>query len=296
MMRLSDLDVVQPRTLSDALTVLCQRSGSIRPIAGGTDVIIQLKDHLLQAKELLDISGLVELRYIRREGSTVRIGALSTYSEIIESPILKDSCRMLVEASKTIGVVQLQNRATIGGNLGNASPAGDTIPPFYVLDATITVHSHKGIRHVPVEKFFLDYRKVDLKPDELITEISFEAVERPCEATFLKLGLREAHFISLASIAVWVRWAHEVGNFSDVRIAMGSVAPVVVRARKCEEFLQDQPLSEDVVWKAGEIASGETCPITDVRTSAEYRRAVMPSLLYKALHTLIESRRMWETR
>ncbi len=293
-MRLGDIDVVAPKTLEDALNVLHERSDKIKPIAGGTDAIIQMKDGLLQTGELLDISSLSGLRYIASEGSTVRIGALSTYSDIIESPILKESCPMLVDASKTIGVIQLQNRATIGGNLANASPAGDTIPPLYVLAAMITVQNHKSARRIPIEKFFLDYRTIDLRPDELITEISFQAVEKPSDATFLKLGLREAHFISVVNLAVWARWAPDWKSFSDIRVAMGAVAPVVVRGRKCEEYLRNRILEDGIVWQAGQIASSESSPITDIRASAEYRRAMIPSLLYKAAHRLIESRRMWE--
>jgi len=294
-MRLTDIDVVVPKTMEDALSVLHERSGKIRPIAGGTDAIIQLKDGLLQTGELLDISRLSGLRYILREGSTVRIGALTTYCDIIESSVLKDSCPMLVEASKTIGIIQLQNRATIGGNLANASPAGDTIPPLYVLAATLTLQNQIGTRRIPIEKFFLDYRTIDLKADELITEISFEAIEKPCDATFLKLGLREAHFISVANLAIWVRWAPDGKSFSDARVSMGAVAPVVVRARKCEDFLRNRILEDAVVWEAGRIASCESSPITDIRASADYRRAVIPSLLYKVVHRLTETRRTWET-
>jgi len=293
-MRLSEIDVVSPANLKEALSVLHDRSDRIKPIAGSTDTIIQLKECLVQTKELLDLSNLRELRYIRREGSTVRVGGLSTYSDIIESSVLSSSCRMLMDACRTIGTPQIQTRATIGGNLANASPAGDSIPPLYVLDATIKVQSHERTRQIPIEKFFLDYRKIDLKPDELITEISFEAVEKPCEATFLKLGLREAHFISLANVAVWVRWEPEGASLSDVRVAMGAVAPVVIRVRKCEDLLRNRTLTEDAIWQAGQIASSESSPISDVRASIEYRRAVIPSLLYKAVHTLIESRRNWE--
>jgi xanthine dehydrogenase FAD-binding subunit len=293
-MTLSDIDVLEPRTLGDALDTLHERSDRIELIAGGTDAIIQLKDHTLQTKELLDISRLSELRYLLRKGSTIRIGALSTYSDILESSLLNQSCRVLVDASKMIGSLQIQNRATIGGNLANASPAGDTIPPLYALAATVTVQNPKGTRHIPIERFFLGYRKIDLRPDELITEISFETVEKPFDAAFLKLGLREGHFISIANIAVWVQWAPDGTRISDIRVALGAVAPVVIRARKCEEFLRNRGLEEEVIWRAGQIASGESSPITDIRASAEYRRAVIPSLLYKAVHTLIESHRAWE--
>ena len=294
MMRLSDIDVLEPKSLGDALNTLHERSDRIKLIAGGTDAIIQLKDRTRHTEELLDISRLSELRYIRREGSTIRIGALSTYSDIVESSLLNESCRVLVEASKIIGSLQIQNRATLGGNLANASPAGDTIPPLYALAAKVTVQNHNSTRHIPIERFFLDYRKIDLKSDELITEISFEAVGRPCDAAFLKLGLREGHFISLVNVAVWVRWAPDGTRFSDVRVAFGAVAPVVIKARKCEDFLRNRPLQEDTIWEAGQIAAGESSPISDLRASADYRRAVMPSLLYKAVHMLTDSRRRWE--
>jgi xanthine dehydrogenase FAD-binding subunit len=292
-MTLSDIDVLEPRALGDALNVLRERSDRIKLIAGGTDAIIQLKDRTLQAKELLDISRLSELRYIRRDGSTIHIGALSTYSDIVESSLLNQSCRVLVDASRMIGSLQIQNRATIGGNLANASPAGDTIPPLYALAATVTVQNHTGARHIQIERFFLGYRKIDLRPDELITEISFEAVEKPSDAAFLKLGLREGHFISVANVALWVQWSPAGIRTSDIRVALGAVAPVVIRARKCEQFLRDRALEEDVIWQAGHIASGESSPITDIRASAEYRRAVIPSLFYKAMHALIESHRTW---
>lgn len=293
-MRLSEIEVESSRSLEDALSILHDRAGKIKPIAGSTDAIIQLKEGSLQTNELLDVSNLRELRYIRREGSVVRIGALSTYSDIIESAVLNSSCRMLVEASRMIGSLQIQNRATIGGNLGNASPAGDTIPPLYALDANVRIQSHEHARLVPIEKFFLGYRKIDLMPDELITEISFEAVEKPCDGTFLKLGLREGHFIALVSLAVRVRWAPDGDKFSDVSVALGAVAPVVFRARKCEEYLRNRTLTDDMIWNAGKIASGESSPISDLRASADYRRAVIPSLLYQAVHTLIASRQRWE--
>lgn len=291
---MSVIHVLEPRSLGDALNTLHERSDRVKLIAGGTDAIIQLKDRTLQTKELLDISRLSELRYILREGSTIRVGALSTYSDIVESSLLIQSCRVLVDASRMIGSLQIQNRATIGGNLANASPAGDTIPPLYALAATVTVQNHKGTRRIPIERFFLGYRKIDLRPDELITEILLDAVEKPSDITFLKLGMREGHFISIANIAVWVQWAPGETRISDIRVALGAVAPVVIRAQKSEAFLRNRTLEDDVIWQAGQIASGESSPITDIRASAEYRRAVIPSLFYKAMHTLIESHRMWE--
>jgi xanthine dehydrogenase FAD-binding subunit len=289
-MRLSEIEVVSAKTLKDALQVLHDRSDRIKLIAGGTDAIIQLRESSLRTEQLLDIASLRELRYIRREESVIHIGALTTYSDMIESSVLSGSCRMLVEASRMIGSLQIQNRATIGGNLGNASPAGDTIPPLYAMDANVEIQSHGHIRFVPIEKFFLGYRSVDLRPDEIITEISFEAVEKPCDGTFLKLGLRNGHFISLVALAIRARWTLDGDKFSDASVALGAVAPVVLRARKCEEYLKNRILTDDTILNAGKIASEESSPISDLRASADYRRAVIPSLLYKAVHNLIDSR------
>jgi CO/xanthine dehydrogenase FAD-binding subunit len=295
-MRLSEIEVVSAKNLEDALNVLHDRSDRIKLIAGSTDAIIQLRDTSLQTEQLLDISSVRELRYIRKEQSVIHIGALSTYSDIIESPLLNGSCRMLVEAGRKIGSLQIRNRATIGGNLGNASPAGDTIPPLYALDANVEVQSHEHVRLVPIEKFFLAYRRIDLKPDEIITEISFEAVEKPYDGTFLKLGLREGHFISLVCLAIRARWAPEGDKFSDVSVALGAVAPVVLRARKCEDYLKNRTLADDTILSAGKMASEESSPISDLRASADYRRAVIPSLLYKAVQNLITSRRRSQKR
>ncbi len=293
-MRLGDITVVRSRSLKEALSTLHDRPERVRPIAGGTDAIIQLKEGSLQTRELLDLSSIRELRYVLREGPTIRIGALSTYSDLIESSVLKSSCRMLVDACRTIGTPQIQNRATIGGNLANSSPAGDAIPPFYVLDATVTVQNRGGKRDIPVERFFLGYRETELRQDELITEISFEAINRPSDATFVKLGLREAHFISLVNVAVWGRWRPDGAGFSDVRVAFGAVAPTVMRAKKCEEFLRNRTLTEEIIWEAGQIADKESSPISDVRASADYRRAMIPALLYKAMHALIRRKTEWE--
>ena len=293
-MRLSGIEVVSPRSVQDALNVVYERAGRIKPIAGSTDAIIQLKEGSLETNELLDLSNLGELRYLHREGSVVHIGALSTYSDIVESPVLSSSCRMLIEACRTIGSLQIQNRATIGGNLGNASPAGDAIPPLYVLDANVKVQSRERSRLIPIDKFFLGYRKIDLKPSELITEISFESIEKPYDGTFLKLGPRDGHCISLVSLAICARWAPSGDRFSDVRVAFGAVAPVVFRARKCEEYLCNRTFADDTIWNAGKIASDEASPISDLRASADYRRAVIPALLYKAVHALIGSRQKRE--
>jgi xanthine dehydrogenase FAD-binding subunit len=293
-MRLSEIEVVSPRKVEEALRILHERPGKIRPVAGSTDAIIQLKEGSLKTNELLDISNLHELRYIRKQESLIHIGALSTYTDIIQSSLLNSSCRMLVDACRTIGSLQIQNRATIGGNLGNASPAGDSLPPLYALDAKVKIQNHERSRFVPIEKFYLGYRKIDLMPDELITEISFEAVEKLCDGIFLKLGPREGHCISLVSLAVYVRWTLDRDEFSDARVALGAVAPVVFRARKCEECIKNRTLADEIVRNAGEIASEESSPISDIRASAKYRRAVIPSLLYKAVHMLIASRRRME--
>ncbi len=287
-MLLSTIQVATPETLHEALEILEQKKGNIRVIAGGTDVIIQLKDGIIRADELLNIRCLKELRHIKKKNNIIEIGSLTTYSDIIESELTQKHAVALVEASRTIGAVQLQNGSTIGGNLGNASPAGDSLPPLYVLGATVHLVSTKGRRMLPIEQFFLGYRKIDLRLGELIEAVSFSAnAPRSESSTFLKLGLREANAISIANVAVWARYDGKRRRWKEARVALGAVAPTIVRASECERMLVEGELNDERIWKAALKAQDVISPIDDIRGSAEYRREVVPSLVFEAVQRII---------
>lgn len=285
----SEIDVLSPHKLEDALELLQHYQKNIRIIAGGSDIIVQLRDGAFKTEKLLNILPIKDLRFIEEGDGQVHVGALSTYSEIIGSEHTRKHAWILVEAARQIGSIQLQNTATIGGNLGNASPAADSLPPLYALGATVVTSSMSRRREIPIEKFFVGYRKTALNPDELIEEIFFDALTRNDAGAYVKLGLREANAISIVDVAVALRRKRR-DSYGDVKVALGAVAPTVVRAHSCEQALINKRLSEKTLRESAELASQDTSPITDIRGSAEYRREVVGSLVYQALHKAILER------
>jgi len=282
----SEIDVLSPHTLEEALALLEQHQKNVRIIAGGSDIIIQLRDGVVKTQKLLNILPIKDLRFIEKKNGIIHIGALSTYTEIIRSEHTRRHAWILVEASKQIGAAQLQNTATIGGNLGNASPAADSLPPLYALGATVVTLSKSGRREIPIERFFIGYRKTALKQDELIEEIYFDGLTGNDAGAYLKLGLRKANAISIVDVAVTLRDKRR-DSYGDVRVALGAVAPTIVRAHTCEQALMGKRLTQKLLREAAKLASQDTFPITDIRGSAEYRRRVVSSLVYQALHRAV---------
>jgi xanthine dehydrogenase FAD-binding subunit len=280
----SEIDVLTPTTISQALDLLHEHQTALKIVAGGSDVIVQLRDGVIKTDMLLNLLSLKELRYVKKIGHQIHIGALSTHSDINHSALIRKHAWILSDAARQIGAVQLQNTATIGGNLGNASPAADTLPPLYALNATVITRSKSGRRSTPIDKFFTGYRKTSLQPDELIEEIYFDLLESDDCGAYLKLGLREANAVSIVDVAAVLLGKIGDRKFGDVRVALGAVAPTIVRARKCEQALIHRSLTEEDLWKASTLAAGEATPISDIRASAEYRRSVTASCVYQALY------------
>jgi len=280
----SEIDVLTPHNLAEALEMLHQNGPELKVVAGGSDVIVQLRDGVLRASKLLNILSLKELRYIRMTGGQIHIGALTTYSDIVHHDLTRNHAWILVEAARQIGAVPLQNTATIGGNLGNASPAGDSLPPLYALDATVVTCSKAGEREIPIEQFFTGYRKLALRPEELIEEVYFNSLDSDDRGAYLKLGLREANAISIVDVAVALRAKKPDNSFGKIWIALGAVAPTIRRARKCEQALLNKPLTSDLLKQASALAAEDAAPIDDIRGSAEYRKDAVVSLVYQALY------------
>lgn len=286
--------MVSPSSLAEALETL-RSEPQTRIIAGGTDLIIQLKDQIASPPKLVNIQDLPELRYVSLKDGFMHLGALATFTDIINSQLAQEHAFPLVEACKCIGGVQIQNRGTIGGNLGNASPAADSLPPLFVLDAHVVAASAMGRRAVPISKFFLGPKKTVLKNDELILETYFKAMSPNESGTFLKLGLREANAIAIASVAVWVKKHTDKKRLTEARIALGAVAPTVVRAYESERLLTAKPVVERTVTQAARAAAEAASPITDIRASAEYRKKAIKALTFKALHSLLDMDLNWRT-
>jgi len=283
------LQVHSPSTLDEALQILDNKRERIKIIAGGTDLLVQLRAGVVKAGELLNVYGLDELRYIEVENESLRIGALTTFSEISESKMVKRYAPILAEAAASIGSSQIACKGTIGGNVCNASPAGDSIPPLYVLDAKLVLQSVNGKREVPAERFFLGYKRLDIRGNELLVEVNMPLMSDDEDGVFLKHGLRLGDAISVVNAAIWVKRAGR-DLFRDARVALGAVAPTVVRARRCEEVIKSERMTEEAMWRAAEAALEHVSPITDVRGSADYRRELSVNLVFKGLWELVHGR------
>ena len=250
-------------SLDEALLIM--RDERRMPIAGATDVYVDLNFGTLSTKRFLDIWALDELREISVRGDQLVIGALATYTSLIRSPIVAKRLPMLIAASRQVGGVQIQNRGTVGGNIANASPAGDSLPVFAAADAIVVLRSMNGDRRIPFAEFYTGYRATVMRPDELIVAVEVPEVEG--KQWFRKVGTRAAQAISKIVVAA-------VRSPSS-RIAFGSVAPTVVRARDTERALA----SGASIDEAAKVLEGEIAPIDDLRSSAEYRRRVSVNLL-----------------
>lgn len=285
MTALSETVVETPRTLDEALRMLNEAEYMV--IAGGTDVLIQMREGALRDRSLLNIYSLDELRYVRKDGENLRIGALTSLTELAESRDVKEFAPVLSQAAEKIGSIQVTNKGTIGGNLGNASPSGDCIPPLYALDARVALASVYGRREVPVEAFFKGYKQLDLGRNELITEVKFRKMGREEKALFLKHALRLGEACSVVSVAAWLKGGGRRAEIADARIALGAVAPTVVRARNSEEKLKRGAVDEPAIVAASKLVEDSISPISDVRGTAEYRREMAVNLTYRALHEIV---------
>lgn len=282
----ADAQVRSPRNLAEALDLLASRPHEHwRPLAGGTDVMVGIEYGKETHRNWLDISHLAgEIGSITREDDgRVRIGGLATMTALRHSPLLRDLCPMIADAAATVGAVQIQNRATLAGNVVNASPAGDTLPVWLALDAEVELASATGIRRVPYSTFHLGYRKVDRRDDELLTALLVPPLPREgTHVLFRKVGTRAAQAISKVVLAA-VRRVDTEGRHTDVRLAFGSMAPTPVRARAAEEAARGQSATEGTARAAAARLAADLTPIDDVRSTAAYRRRVAENLVREFL-------------
>ena len=261
------LALERPRSLKAALSMLAG-DPSLTPIAGCTDVYVSFQFGTMKQQRFIDLWPLDELRGIAVHGETLRVGALTTYTELIESKQVARRLPMLVAASREVGGAQIQNRGTLGGNIANASPAGDTLPVLAAANARVVLRNDRGQRTVPFESFYTGYRASIRQPNELITAIEFPAIRG--RQWWRKVGTRRAQAISKIMIAA-VRGA----KGGEVRIAFGSVAPTVVLASKAASILRNG----GSIAAAQQALLTEITPIDDIRSTREYRASVAANLL-----------------
>jgi CO/xanthine dehydrogenase FAD-binding subunit len=265
---ISNRTLLEPRSVNDALKML-RDEGPLVPLAGCTDLYVALNFGTLKDTRFLNLWRLAALRTIEARGDTLSIGALTTHTDLIRSSLVRTRLPMLVAAAREIGSVQIQNRGTIGGNVANASPAGDTLPVLAAADAIVVLRSAAETRRVPFNAFYTGYRETVRRPDELI--VSFEIPVVRGRQAFRKVGTRVAQAISKVVIAV------VAGD--EPRIALGSVAPTVIRARRTEAALAGGASIEE----AQRLLIEDISPIDDIRSTAMYRRHVAANLLARML-------------
>jgi xanthine dehydrogenase small subunit len=270
-----------PRRLEAAYALLADTDDAPwRPLAGGTDLMVQITGEIGEPpKRVLDIWALDELRGIRVQGDMLEIGALTTYTELRISPVIAEFLPALAEAAATIGAAQIQNRGTIGGNVVNASPAGDTLPILLALGTEMVLGSSNGERAVAADDFWPAYRTTARRDDELLVRIRIP-IEADRIVRFRKVGTRRAQAISKVVLALSWRPGSE-GTWSGVRLALGSVAATSVRARATEEVLDGARPTRQTADAAADALTGELKPIDDVRSTADYRRAVAGRVLHR---------------
>jgi xanthine dehydrogenase iron-sulfur cluster and FAD-binding subunit A len=299
----------QPASLAEALRLLNEQGSQARVVAGGTDVLVELQRGVRPTTTLIDITRLTELKYVRLEDGIVRIGALATHNDVIASEKCVRAGLPLAQACWEIGAPQIRTRATIAGNLITASPANDTITPLMALRAEAVLTNAAGERVVPLAEFYTGFRRTAIQPGELLREIRFPALAENQRGLFIKLGLRRAQAISVIDLAIVLTFGDlrsEIGAsakayespisnlqsqmIGEARIALGSVAPTIVRAPTAEAFLMGKQLTPQICEEAGRLAAGDIAPIDDVRGSAAYRVATVTTLVADGLRRIAEGR------
>jgi len=279
--RLPDFDYYSPGTIEDVVKLLSRLDDAVI-LQGGTDLLVAMKQkdihpqHVVSLKRLRGLLGQV----YERDG-TVHIGASVTLGELQRSAILKKELVVLHEAVQEIASYQIRNVATVGGNLCNASPCADSAPPLLVLGAVLRIQGSDGERELPIEKFFTGPGKTTLRKGEFLKEIEVPTMKPNCGAAFIKLGRRLHEDISVASAACMIQVEDEV--VKEIRIALGSVAPIPMRAYKAEDVMRGNPISEESLMNTCQVAMTECSPISDVRARAKYRTAMVGVLTSAAI-------------
>lgn len=276
---------ISPQNEQEALAVLNSQNEGVLPIAGGTNLLVDIKQHKVAPKTLLDLSRIKEWKKIEPTEGGVAIGPLVTHSELEASPLLKESFAALAMAASNVGSPQIRNRGTLGGNLQSASPAADCVPALLVFDAVLTLVSFSGRRQVRGEDFILGPGKTVLRSDELIGRIDLKKLPNRI-SSFRKIGLRKSLAISLVNLAIGLE-LEEDNRCTTARISFGSVAPTPIRAKRLEAFLEDKIIDLKIMDELLKRVDEDIAPIDDIRASAAYRKHLARELLKQSFHNLI---------
>lgn len=283
-------DYLRPASVKEACELLKKHGDSARVIAGGTDLLVQLRDEdekWADIKYVVDLTSIDDLRYIREDGDKIRIGVLTTHTSIVNSKLLRENVPFFSEAASTVGSPQIRNRGTIGGSIGNASPAADPVPPLVALDAVVKIVGANGEREELLKSIIVKSYKTSLASDEIITEVSFNKLAPNAKSAFLKLGRRQALAISRMNVGVVVA-LDDKGAISDIRIAPGCIFATPDRVKIAEDVLIGKVPTEELIIEAGKKVSEEMINRTGIRWSTEFKKPAIEALTKRAIKKALE--------
>lgn len=270
----------KPKTLAEAMGLVTD-TGKIFYMAGGTDLMVKIKSNLLKPELLVEISHFDELKGIEEKDGVIRVGALTTHTEMWKSPLIKQKAYVLAEAAHNMAAPQIRNVGTVGGNVCNASPAGDTIPALLVLDADVSLYSQDGTSTMKLNDFLFMPAKTKIQPRQIVHDFTFKPLKAGEGAAFIKVGVRKALAISVANGAAMLRLKGK--TIEEARVAVGSVAVKTIRLPEVEKLLVGKEVFETLFAEAGQLASDLVKPIGDIRGSAEYRKDMVNTIVKRAL-------------
>jgi carbon-monoxide dehydrogenase medium subunit len=278
-----------PESLAEALELLGPEALAGKVLAGGTDLVLQMKQGLVRPSLVVDVKQIPELNRLEwSEPGGLVIGAAVPFVQVLAFAGLPKAFSILLEACSSIGSMQIRNRGTIGGNLCNAAPSADSAPPLLCLGAEVVLASSQAARAIPLEQFFLAPGKTALAADELLVEIKAPTPPARSAGRYLRHSTREEMDIAVAGVASFITEGPQAGRLKTVRIALGAVAPTPVRAYRAEAALVGQAITRKTIEEAAGIAAGEANPISDMRGSGEYRREMVRVLVRRTLTSACE--------
>jgi CO/xanthine dehydrogenase FAD-binding subunit len=280
---LKPFDLVTVDTIEEALRILAENLPDAVPVAGGTDLLVRMKQNLVSPRLLVDLSKITELNRIEMVDEGLLIGSMVTHAQIASSDLIRNHAPAVVASSSSVGSAQTRQLGTIGGNLVSCVPSLDSAPPLLVLNAFLTVANVGGRRRIPIETFFVAPRCSLLTPNELLVSILIPREELGKASSFQKIGRRKALSLSLVNAAACVEIDKETRRFHRTRLALGAVAPTPIRARMAETYLNGKEVGAAAIEEAGRIAAGEASPIDDFRSSAQYRSALIEVLTRRVI-------------
>jgi len=280
----------RPQTVSEALSILEEFQGKARLLAGGTDLILQIRSRETEPKALVDITRIPGLDEIKLEDGMIRVGALVTHAQVAQSPLIQEEALALSEGASKLGSPQIRNMGTVAGNIVSGQPGADTTIPLLALDAKAKIKSKRGERTVPLTEFFLDTGKTVLDSTrEMVTEIFFSPLAEDESSVSLRLARRKALALPILTVAVVVSADMKQKKFNHVRIALGPVAPIPFRPREAEQMLASASIADEVIKKAARKSAQEANPRTSLlRGSEAYRREIIANLVERGIRKGLE--------